>query len=162
MHVQIFYAVKTKYFFAGTCQILPYYLPLLLSLSWASYLNLTLHSIFPNVTEICKLKCWALCWIIGYWNLNSNILPSTYLATTTNTPAHNKYIVHSSEERVEWESAVLESVKISFWQFWHWCISFGEGPYWRLLLVLVAAATLNKEKGKRWSNTDRTVAHNAG
>ena len=123
MHVQIFDAVKTKYFFAGTCQILPYFLPLLLSLSWASYLNLTLHSIFPNVTEICKLKCWALCWIIGYWNLNSNILPSTYLATTTNTPAHNKYIVHSSEERVEWESAVLEleSVKNSCWQFWHWC-----------------------------------------
>ena len=121
-----------------------------LSLSWASYLNLTLHSIFPNVTEICKLKCWALCWIIGYWNLNSNILPSTYLATTTNTPAHNKYIVHSSGERVEWESVVLESVKISCWQFWHWCTSFGEGPYWRLLLVLVG--TLNKEKGNRCLN----------
>ena len=150
MHVQIFDAVKTKYFFAGICQILPYCLPLLLSLSWASYLNLTLHSIFPNVTEICKLKCWALCWIIGYWNLNSNILPSTYLATTTNTPAHNKYIVHSSEERVEWESAVLEleSVKNNCWQFWH--TLFGEGPYWRLLLVLVAA--LNKEKGNRCLN----------
>ena len=119
----MFKYLKTKYFFAGTCYILPYCLPPSLSLSWASYLNLTLHSIFPNVTEICKLKCWALCWIIGYWNLNSNILPSTYLATTTNTPAHNKYIVHSSEERVEWESAVLEleSVKNNCWQFWHWC-----------------------------------------
>ena len=33
----------------------------------------------PNVTEICKLKCWALCWIIGYWNLN---VTTTYLLTT--------------------------------------------------------------------------------